>query len=55
MLVLDGGAVASHIDGIHDGEGAADAEDEAEKDADEHAGEEVHDGAMVCLVPARVV
>ena len=48
--VLDGGAVASHEDGVHDGESAADAEDEAEEDTDERAGEEVHDEAMVCLV-----
>ena len=46
--VLDGGAVATHVDGVHDGEGAADSKDEAEEDADEGAGEEVHDGAMVC-------
>ena len=32
--ILDGGAVATHIDGVHDREGAADAEEEAEKAAD---------------------
>ena len=41
--VLDGGAVASHEDGVHHGQGAADAEDEAEEDTDERAGEEVHE------------
>ena len=50
MRVFDGGAVASHEDGVHDGEGAADSEDEAEEDAHECAGEEVHDDAMVCPV-----
>ena len=42
--VLDGGAVASHEDGVHDGEGATDSEDEAEEDTDERAGKEVHEG-----------
>jgi len=44
MRVFDGGAVASHEDGVHDGEGTADAEDKAEEDTDERAGEEVHEG-----------
>ncbi len=52
MGVFDGGAVASHEDGVEHGEGAADAEDEAEEDADEGTGEEVHQ-AMVCPVWAR--
>ncbi len=54
LRVFDGGAVASHEDGVHDGEGAADSEDKAEEDTDEHAGEEVHDDAMVCPVLHRV-
>jgi len=33
--VFDGGAVASHEDGVHDSEGTADAEGEAEEEADE--------------------
>jgi len=48
--VFDGGAVASHVNGIQDGEGAADSEDKAEEDTDECTGEEVHDDAMVCSV-----
>ncbi len=39
--VLDGGAVASHEDGVHNRERAADAEGEAEEEADE-AGVEAH-------------
>lgn len=35
--VPDGGAVATHEDGVHDGEGAADAEGEAEEEADQCA------------------
>ena len=35
--VFDGSAVASHEDGVHDGEGAADAEGEAEEQADQCA------------------
>lgn len=48
MCVFDGGAVASHVDGIENGQGATDAEDEAKEDTDERAGDEVHDEAMVC-------
>lgn len=33
--VFDGGAVATHEDGVHDSEGAADAEGEAEEEADQ--------------------
>ena len=47
--VFDGGAVASHEDGVHDGEGATDSEDEAEEDTDERAGEEVHDDPWYAL------
>jgi hypothetical protein len=43
LSVFYGGAVASHIDGVHDRERAAYAEDEAEEEADERAGIEVHD------------
>ena len=32
--VSDGGAVAAHVDGVYDGEGAAYSEDEAEAEAD---------------------
>lgn len=35
--VPDGGAVATHEDGVHDGEGTADAEGEAEEEADQCA------------------
>jgi len=41
--VFDGGAVAAHIDGVHDRQRAAYSEDEAEEDPDERAGIEVHD------------
>jgi hypothetical protein len=34
LRVADGGAVASHVDRVHDGEGAADAKGEAEKESD---------------------
>ncbi len=51
---LDGGPVASHEDGVHDGQGTADAEDEAEEDADECAGEEVHDDAMIFLCGRKI-
>jgi hypothetical protein len=34
LRVFDGGAVATHVDGVHHGECAADAEDEAEEAAD---------------------
>jgi hypothetical protein len=53
MRVFDGSAVASHEDGVHDGQGAADAKDKAEEDTDERAGEKVHDDAMVCSVPPK--
>jgi hypothetical protein len=48
--VFDGGAIASQIDGVHDSQSAAYAEDEAEEDTDERAGYEVHDEPMVCPV-----
>lgn len=35
--VFDGGAVASHEDGVHHREGAANAEGEAEEEADQRA------------------
>ena len=44
LFVFDCGAIASHEDGVHHGQGAADAEDEAEEDTDERAGKEVHEG-----------
>lgn len=50
MGVFDGGAVASHKDGVHDGQCTADAEGEAEEETDKGAGEKVHDIAMVCSV-----
>ena len=31
---LTAGAVSAHVDGVHDGEGTADAEEEAEEAAD---------------------
>lgn len=43
LSVFYGGTVTSPIDGVHDREGAADAEEEAEEEADERAGIEVHD------------
>lgn len=52
--VFDGGAVASHKDGVHDGEGAADAEGEAEEEADQcapvasHSFYDVMAGGMAC-------
>lgn len=48
--VFDGGAVPTHVDGVHDGQSAAYAKDESEEDTDQRAGEEVHDDAMVCSV-----
>ncbi len=44
--VGDGSSVATHVDGVHDGEGAANSEGEAEEEADQsewktHA---IHDG-----------
>jgi hypothetical protein len=63
LSVFDGGAVASPIDGVHDRQSAAYAEDEAEEEADERAGVEVHDldrmpwrlmtMAEVCLSPYK--
>ena len=49
VSVFDGGAVASHVDGVHDGEGAAYAEGEAEEEADQ-AGIEAHtiDDGTLC-------
>jgi hypothetical protein len=41
--VFDGCAVPSHIDGVHDRQSAAYAEDESEKYSDQCAGKEVHD------------
>ena len=35
--VFDGGAVAAHENGVHDSQGAADAEGEAEEEADKYA------------------
>lgn len=40
--VLDGRAVSTHVNGVHHGQSAAYAKDEAEEDADHQAGEEVH-------------
>jgi hypothetical protein len=51
--VFDGRPIPAHIDGVHDRQCAAYAEDEAEEDTDERAGIEVH-GLMVCpglLIP----
>jgi hypothetical protein len=52
--VFEGGSIAAHVDGIHDGEGAADSEDEAEEDADQRAGGKFHDAVMVCLGLRRI-
>jgi hypothetical protein len=43
LSVFYGSAIASPIDGVHDRQSAAYAEDEAEEEADERAGIEVHD------------
>ena len=42
--VFDGGAVSAHVDGVHDGEGAAYAEAETEEEADGCGGGEAHGG-----------
>jgi hypothetical protein len=34
--ILDGGTVSAHVDGVHDGKGTADSEEESEKAADDH-------------------
>jgi len=49
--VANSGAVAAHVDGVHDREGAADAEGEAEKEADHCRPGEAHAG--LSLQPAR--
>ena len=44
--IAEGGAVASQVDGVHDGESAADAEGEAEEEAYEGDGDEGHLGGV---------
>lgn len=39
---MDGGAVATHVDGVQNGQSAADTEGKAEEEADEGAGVEAH-------------
>ena len=54
--VADGGAVASHVDGVHDGESAAYSECEAEKEADERRPVEGHyDCSLSCSIRGRVL
>ena len=49
--VADGGAVASHVDRVHDREGAADTEGKAEEEADDCRPVEGHyDGSLSRLV-----
>ena len=49
--VADGGAVASHVDGVHDREGAADTEGKAEEEADDCRPVKGHyDGSLSRLV-----
>jgi hypothetical protein len=50
LSVFDSRAVASHVDGVHDRQSAADAKDESEEHTDQRAGKEVHDISMVCSV-----
>ena len=42
--VADGGAIPAGVDGVHDGESAADTEGEAEKEADGGRPKEAHEG-----------
>ena len=49
--VAYGGAVASHVDGVHDREGAADSEAEADEEADDRRPVKGHyDGSLSRLV-----
>lgn len=40
--VANGGSVASHVDRVHDGEGAADTKGEAQEEADDRGPGETH-------------
>ena len=49
--VAYGGAVASHVDGVHDREGAADSEAEADEEADDRRPVKGHyEGSLSCPV-----
>ena len=48
---MDGGAVASHVDGVHDREGAADTEGKAEEETNDRRPVKGHyDGSLSCSV-----
>jgi Peptidase family M20/M25/M40 len=49
LRVADGGAVASHVDGVHHGEGAAYTEAKAEKETDDGGPVKVHYGLKFIL------
>ena len=55
--VLDRRTVPAHVDGVHHRQGAAYAKDEAEEDADEKAGEEVHNlfNGMLWATQRRII
>lgn len=50
LCVLKGGAVASHIDGVHDSERAAYSEEKAEKEADRGCPVKGHDVQSIVAV-----
>ena len=48
--VADGGAIASHVDGVHDSESAAHSEDEAHEKSDDGRPVEGHDVSLLGAV-----